>query len=118
MCKKDTGMVLSLILALKLVFSAIKQENVQMLLDSHIFLFFKDNRIFLLKRDILMCHFPTVPAHLFLLIILNFSKCEHTHIKKKMRSFYGSMIACLGRVKANTFLRTWYLDVPLFSLGN
>ena len=89
LCKKDTGIVLSLILALKLVLSAIKQENVQMLLDSHILLCLKDKRILLLKQASLMCHFPTIPAHLLFLIILFLiiSKCEHMHIKKRRGLF-------------------------------
>lgn len=81
LCKKASGTVSSLILALELIFSAKKQENVQMLHNSHLFLCSKDSIIFLLKQDSLMCCLPTMPPHLLFLIILNFSKCEYTQIK-------------------------------------
>ena len=52
-----------------------------MVLDNHRFLCFKGGMMFFLEQQRpIMCHFPTVPAHLLLLILLNFSKCENTHM--------------------------------------
>ena len=49
LCKKATGMVLSFILVLELVFCGIKRANTKMVIDSHRFLCSKDS-IFSNKR--------------------------------------------------------------------
>ena len=62
LCKKATGMVLSFILVLGSVFSAIKRVNIEMVIDCHRFVSSKD-KIFLLKEESLIYHFPTMPEH-------------------------------------------------------
>ena len=63
LCKKATGMVLSFILVLGSVFSAIKRVNIEMVIDCHRFVSSKDIIIFLLKEESLIYHFPTMLEH-------------------------------------------------------
>ena len=56
-------MVLSFILVLGLVFSAIKRVNIGMVIDGHRFLSSEDIIIFLLKEESLIYHFPTMLEH-------------------------------------------------------
>ena len=119
LCKKATGMILSLLLALQIVFFfffflvAAKQVNIKMLLASHRFLYSKESKKFCRKKEILMSQYPVIPGHLLRLILLLFEKQIDTYPRREGGSFWWRIVAFLGRFKLILYYlcRIWMLVV-------